>query len=96
MVQLKSFFLTGFTIGFFATITGILLGIIFSINIETIRNILSNIFKLEIFPADVYFLERLPSGNKLIFYYISVYFFNYYYRNSFVHPCKEYFKNENL
>ena len=47
---MKIFFLTGFTIGFFATITGILLGIIFSINIETIRNILSNIFKLEIFP----------------------------------------------
>ena len=61
----KSFFLTGFTIGFFATITGILLGIIFSINIETIRNILSNIFKLEIFPADVYFLERLPAEINL-------------------------------
>ena len=37
------------------------MGIIFSINIETIRNILSNIFKLEIFPADVYFLENFPA-----------------------------------
>jgi len=57
----KSFFLTGFTIGFFATITGILLGVIFTLNIEKIRNILSNVFNFEIFPSDVYFLEQLPS-----------------------------------
>ena len=57
----KSFFLTGFTIGFFATITGIFLGIIFAMNIEKIRNILSNLFNFEIFPSDVYLLEQLPS-----------------------------------
>ena len=57
----KSFFLTGFTFGFFATITGILLGVIFTLNIEKIRNILSNVFNFEIFPSDVYFLEQLPS-----------------------------------
>ena len=57
----KSFFLTGFTIGFFATITGILLGITFALNVEKIRIILSNVFNFEIFPSDVYFLEQLPS-----------------------------------
>ena len=57
----KSFFLTGFTIGFFATLTGILIGIIFSLNIEKIRIILSNLFNFEIFPSDVYFLEQLPT-----------------------------------
>ncbi len=57
----KSFFLTGFTIGFFASITGLALGIIFSLNIEKLRNFLSEIFNFEIFPADVYFLEQLPS-----------------------------------
>ena len=57
----KTFFLTGFTIGFFATISGIILGIIFSINIEKLRIFLSTVFKLEIFPADIYFLEKLPS-----------------------------------
>ena len=31
---IKSFFLTGFLIGFFATIAGLILGIVFSINIE--------------------------------------------------------------
>ncbi len=56
----KSFFLTGMTIGFFATLSGIILGILFSINIEKIRIFLSNVLNLEIFPSDIYFLEELP------------------------------------
>ena len=62
----KSFFLTGFTIGFFSTISGIFLGIVFSLNIEKIRVILSTVFKLEIFPSDIYFLEELPSEVNLL------------------------------
>ncbi len=61
----KSFFLTGFTIGFLATISGIVFGTIFAINIEKIRIILSNLFNFEIFPSDVYFLEKLPSEISL-------------------------------
>ena len=61
----KSFFLTGFTIGFFATISGIILGIIFSSNIEKVRIFFSKVFKLEIFPSDIYFLEELPSEINL-------------------------------
>ena len=61
----KSFFLTGFTIGFFATVSGIILGMIFSINIEKVRIFLSNVFNLEIFPSDIYFLEKLPSEINL-------------------------------
>ena len=61
----KTFFLTGFTIGLFATISGIILGIIFSSNIEKIRIFLSTVFKLEIFPSDIYFLEKLPSEISL-------------------------------
>jgi lipoprotein-releasing system permease protein len=57
----KSFFLTGFTIGFAATITGLATGIIFSLNIEKVRSFLSNTFNFELFPTDVYFLEKLPS-----------------------------------
>ncbi len=57
----KTFFLTGFTIGFFATITGIFLGILFSLNIETIRVFLSTFLNFEIFPPEVYFLEKMPS-----------------------------------
>ncbi len=57
----KSFFLTGFLIGFFATIVGAILGIIFSFYIEEIRQFLSTIFGLQIFPEDVYFLDEMPS-----------------------------------
>ena len=57
----KSFFLTGFLIGFFATISGIIVGILFSLNVEKLRLFLSSTFKLEIFPSDIYFLEKLPS-----------------------------------
>ena len=58
---LKRLFLTGFTIGFFATLCGIVLGILFSINIDKLRIFLSSVFNLEIFPSDIYFLEKLPS-----------------------------------
>jgi lipoprotein-releasing system permease protein len=68
----KSFFLTGFTIGFFATISGIILGILFSYNIEKLRTILSSVFNLEIFPPDIYFLEKLPS--EISFSSISIIF----------------------
>ena len=57
----KSFFLTGFTIGLTATIAGLILGTLFATYIEPIRIFLSDIFHLEIFPADVYFLEEMPS-----------------------------------
>jgi len=57
----KSFFLTGFTIGLFATVVGVLFGVIFSMNIEKIRIFLSDTLNFEIFPSDVYFLDQLPS-----------------------------------
>ena len=61
----RSFFLTGFTIGFFASISGIILGVLFSLNIEKVRIFLSTAFNLEIFPSDIYFLEKLPSEINL-------------------------------
>ena len=62
---IKTFFLTGLTIGFFATLSGIILGVLFSINIEKVRIFLSTVFNLEIFPSDIYFLEKLPSEINL-------------------------------
>ena len=58
---IKSFFLTGFSIGFLATITGVFLGIIFSLFIDEIRNFFSMVFGINIFPSDVYYLEKMPS-----------------------------------
>ena len=57
----KTFFLTGLTIGFFATVTGTILGILVSLNIEKLRAFLASVFNLEIFPSDIYFLEQFPS-----------------------------------
>ena len=68
----KTFFLTGLTIGFFATLSGILLGILFSMNIEKIRTLLSKVFNLEIFPSDIYFLDELPY--EINFYSILIIF----------------------
>ena len=68
----KTFFLTGLTIGFFATLSGILLGILFSVNIEKIRTFLSRVFNLEIFPSDIYFLDKLPY--EINFYSILIIF----------------------
>ena len=68
----KTFFLTGFSIGFFASISGVILGVLFSLNIEKVRLILSSVFNLEIFPPDIYFLEKLPS--EINIYSISIIF----------------------
>ena len=72
----KTFFLTGLTIGFFATVSGVILGILFSVNVEKIRIFLLTVFNLEIFPSDIYFLEKLPSeinvNSILIVFVISL------------------------
>jgi len=57
----KIFFLVGFSIGFFATLTGVLLGVLFSYNIEKIRSLLSNLFNISLFPEEIYFLSKMPS-----------------------------------
>ena len=63
---IKSFFLTGFTIGFLATVAGVFLGIAFSFYIDEIRNFLSMVFGINIFPSDVYYLEKMPSEINLV------------------------------
>jgi len=57
----KIFFLVGFSIGFFATLTGVLLGVLFSHNIEKIRSLLSELFNISLFPEEIYFLSKMPS-----------------------------------
>ena len=66
----KIFFLTGFTIGFFATITGIIIGILFSYYIEEIRILITSIFNIRLFPEEIYFLSKIPSEINLL--YISI------------------------
>ena len=56
----KIFFLVGFTIGTFATLFGVILGIVFSIYIENIRQFISNLFNITLFPEEIYFLSTMP------------------------------------
>jgi lipoprotein-releasing system permease protein len=57
----KIFFMVGFFIGSIATLFGIILGVLFSVYIENIRQLLSNIFNITIFPEEIYFLSKMPS-----------------------------------
>ncbi len=57
----KIFFLVGFSIGTISTFAGIIIGIIFSINIESIRILISSIFNVSLFPEEIYFLSKMPS-----------------------------------
>ncbi len=66
----KVFFLTGFTIGFFATITGVIIGIGFSYYIEEIRVLITSIFNIRLFPEEIYFLSQMPSEINLSYVFI--------------------------
>ena len=57
----KIFFLIGLLIGTFATFTGIILGVVVSVNIEKIRIFIGTLFNLKLFPEEIYFLSTLPS-----------------------------------
>ena len=64
------FFLTGFSIGFLATITGVTIGILFSYYIEEIRILITSIFNIRLFPEEIYFLSQMPAEINLG--YISI------------------------
>ena len=57
----KIFFIIGFIIGISATMFGIFLGVIFSLYIENVRLLLSNLFDISLFPEEIYFLSKMPS-----------------------------------
>ena len=57
----KIFFLVGFFIGTSATLFGVVVGTLFSIYVESIRQFISNIFGISLFPEDIYILNTLPS-----------------------------------
>ena len=67
---IKIFFLIGVTIGVSATIFGIILGVTFSIYVENIRQFLSTIFNISLFPEEIYFLSKMPSEINLMSIFI--------------------------
>ena len=58
---LRIFLLTGASIGIIGTGLGLLIGIIFCLNIESIRQFIQVLTSTELFPAEVYFLAELPA-----------------------------------
>jgi len=70
----KIFFLTGFTIGLFATITGVAIGVLFSYYIEEIRIFITTVFNIRLFPEEIYFLSTMPSEINLSYIFIISFF----------------------
>ena len=58
---MRIFFLAGASIGVSGTVAGLLLGIVFCDNIETLRQWLQNLTGTTIFDAEIYFLSQLPA-----------------------------------
>ena len=58
---IKIFFLIGIIIGTSATLFGILLGVTFSVYVENVREFISRVFDVSLFPEEIYFLSTMPS-----------------------------------
>ena len=70
----KIFFTIGFTIGLLATITGVIIGILFSFYVEEIRTLITSIFNIKLFPEEIYFLSQMPSEINLTYIFIISFF----------------------
>lgn len=58
---MRAFFISGASIGVAGTMAGFLLGLVFCLNIETLRQWLSSLSGTELFSPEVYFLSRMPA-----------------------------------
>ena len=58
---MRIFLLAGASIGVAGTIAGLILGVVFCLNIETIRRLLERLTDTDLFAAEIYFLSRLPA-----------------------------------
>ncbi len=58
---MRVFLITGTSIGFAGTLAGFILGVIIAENVESIRSGLNSLLHANLFPAELYFLSKLPS-----------------------------------
>jgi len=58
---MRVFFIAGASIGTIGTVSGVLIGVLFSANIETIRQFLSDITGTKLFDPTIYFLSQMPA-----------------------------------
>ena len=58
---MRVFFIAGASIGVVGTLSGLLLGVVFCLNIESIRQFLSSLTGTELFSPEIYFLSKMPA-----------------------------------
>jgi lipoprotein-releasing system permease protein len=58
---MRVFFIAGASIGVTGTLLGFALGVMFCLNIETIRQFLSSLTGTQLFNPEIYFLSRMPA-----------------------------------
>lgn len=58
---LRVFFLAGASVGVTGTILGLILGVLFCENIESIRQVLESMTGTDLFSAEIYFLSQIPA-----------------------------------
>ena len=71
---LRIFLLVGTLIGLSGTVIGSILGILFTINIDTIRNFLNATFNLNLFPSEFYYLDKMPTSIDLTQIILIIFF----------------------
>ncbi len=63
---LRIFFLSGASVGLIGTISGLIIGLAFTKNIESIRQFIQYILGTDLFAAEIYFLSTLPAKVSII------------------------------
>jgi len=58
---LRIFILSGASIGIVGTLTGFVLGVVFTENIESIRQFVQGVLGVNLFSAEIYFFTRIPA-----------------------------------
>ena len=58
---MRVFLITGASIGVVGTLAGFGLGLLLALNVESIRSFISHLTNTNLFPAELYFLSRLPA-----------------------------------
>ena len=58
---MRVFLITGASIGILGTLAGFGLGLLLATNVESIRQLISSLTSTNLFPAELYYLSRLPA-----------------------------------
>jgi lipoprotein-releasing system permease protein len=58
---MRIFMIQGSIIGIFGTLVGVILGVLLSLNIETIVPAIEHTFGFKVFPADIFYISEVPS-----------------------------------